>query len=125
VIVGSGIDVIESERLERELERASWQAKHGIFTENEVRAFYSSRNPAILFAGCFAAKEATLKALGIEVSQLAHFREIEALPDPSGQWNLRVEGKSLSACQKLGVQRTHVAVTTSKTLCGAVVVLEA
>lgn len=125
MIAGSGIDVIETGRLERELARASWQAKHGIFTTAELHYLNNSKKPALLYAACFAAKEAALKALGMEVLNLSHFCEIEILPDGSSGWSLNLHGYSLSTCQKLGVQRTYVAMTTSKTLCGAVVVLEA
>ncbi len=124
MIIGSGIDVIETSRLERELTRASWQARHGIFTNDELRYLNSSRNPALSFAGCFAAKEAALKALGIELSSLAHFCEVEILPDPDRTWKLNLRGQSLSTCQKLGVQRSRVAIATSRKLSGAIVVFE-
>ena len=125
MIVGSGIDVVETGRVERELARIPWQTTHGIFTTDEIHCFNSSKTPTLLFAGCFAAKEATLKALGIAVTNLANFSDIEVLPDPRGNWSLSLHGHSLSISQKLGVQRVSVAVTTSKKLSGAMVVLEA
>jgi len=125
VIVGSGIDVVETGRVERELAGIPWQPKHGIFTTDEIHCFNSSKRPALLFAGCFAAKEATLKALGIAVTNLVNFSDIEALPDTEGNWSLSLHGHSLSIFQKLGVQRAFVAVTTSRNLSGAMVVLEA
>jgi len=125
VIVGSGIDVIENARVERELSRASWEAKHGIFTADEIQRFKSSKKPALLFAACFAAKEATLKALGMAVSNVAHFRDIEALPDAKGKWSLSLHGHSLSISEELGVLHASIAVTTSKKLSVAMVVLEA
>ena len=124
MIVGSGIDVIETGRLERELSRASWNAKHGIFSSGEIQYCNHSKRPALLFAGCFAAKEAALKALGIEVASLADFQDIELSHDPGGKWNLKLHGHALSVSQKLGVRSTSVAVTTGKQFSGAVVVLE-
>jgi holo-[acyl-carrier protein] synthase len=125
VIVGSGVDIIETGRLERELAHAPWQAMHGIFTTDEIHCFNISKKPALLFAGCFAAKEATLKALGMAVSNLAHFRDIEVLPDPDGNWNLSLHGYTLSISHKLGALHASVAVTTSTKLSVAMVVLEA
>lgn len=124
VIVGSGIDVIETGRLERELERASWQARQGIFTAAELHYLDNKKRPALLYAAFFAAKEATLKALAVEVLNLAHFSEIEILPDPSGNWSLNLHGRTLSRCKQLGVRRKHVAITPGKKFSSAAVVLE-
>ncbi len=125
MIVGSGIDVIETGRLERELERSSWHAQQGIYTAAELRILHTNKKPALLYAAIFAAKEAALKALGFPVLNLANFREVEILPDPAGKWSLHLHGRCLSAGRKLGFKRAVVALTSSKTLSGAMVVLEA
>lgn len=125
VIVGSGIDVIETGRLERELERSSWHAHQGIFTAAELHAIHKNKKPALLYAAIFAAKEAALKALSFPVLSLANFREVEIFPDPEGKWSLHLHGRCLDAGRKLGMKRAVVALASSKTLSGAMVVLEA
>ena len=124
MIVGSGIDVIETARLERELDRALWKAKHGIFSSTEIQYCNHSKRPAQQLAGCFAAKEAALKALGVEVVSLADFQDIEVAHDPNGKCSLNLRGRALSVSQSLGVKHASVAVTTGRQFSGAVVMLE-
>ena len=124
MIVGSGIDFIGIARVERELVREPWAPDQGIFTSSEINFCNISRKPALLYAACFAAKEATLKALGIEVRTVACFREIEVLPDRKGNCALRLRGQAQAVSEQLGVHRVSVAVTMNKRLSGAMVVLE-
>ena len=61
MIVGLGIDLLENNRVERELARGDWLLNEGIFTREEIKDCSGSRKPALRYAACFAAKEATLK----------------------------------------------------------------
>jgi holo-[acyl-carrier protein] synthase len=79
LVVASGIDVVEVARLARALERTPRLAQR-IFTSEERRL--AGRRVASL-AGRFAAKEATLKALGVGLGG-APLAEIELLAEPSG-----------------------------------------
>jgi holo-[acyl-carrier protein] synthase len=124
VIIGSGIDFIDSSRLIRELAREPWAPEHGIFTSSEIEFCNVSKKSALLYAACFAAKEAALKALGIEAGTLACFREVEVLPDAKGNCAMRLYGQAQAISKQLGVHRVSVAVTMSKRLSGAAVVLE-
>jgi holo-[acyl-carrier protein] synthase len=124
VIVGLGIDFIDSGRVERELARCPWTPQDGIFTASEIDFCNSKRKSALLYASCFVAKEATLKALGLEVTNLSLFRDVELLRGPEGKAVLRLHGQARSVSQKQGVRRLSVAVTTTARLSGAVVVLE-
>jgi len=124
VIVGSGIDFIDIGRVERELARKPWAPEQGIFTSSEIDFCNLSKKSALLYAACFAAKEAALKALGIEVQTLACFREVEVLPDLKGNCALRLRGQAQAVSEQLGVHRVSVAVTMNKRLSGAMVVLE-
>lgn len=124
MIIGSGIDVIENCRLERELSRVEWKAEQGVFSSGEIHFCNHSKKPALLFATFFAVKEATLKALGIETTNLSHFHDVEVVPDEQGHLAVRLCGQSQSLSQRLGVHRASVAVTTNARLSGAIVVLE-
>ena len=124
MIIGSGIDVVENCRVERELSRASWKPEQGIFSSGEIYFCNHSKKPALLYATCFAAKEAALKALGIETTTLSHFRDVEVVPDQEGHLELRLHGHSQSVSERLGVHRALLSVTTNARLSGAIVVLE-
>jgi holo-[acyl-carrier protein] synthase len=124
LIVGSGIDVVENSRVEREISAHSWTPEDGIFSSDEVHFCNHSKCPALLFATCFAVKEATLKALGIPAESLASFGEVQVLSLQSGRFEIHLEGNSKSVSRQLGVRRSSVAVTNNSRISGAFVVLE-
>ncbi len=124
MIVGSGIDIVESCRVERELSRAGWKPEQGVFRSGEIHFCNHSKRPALLFATYFAAKEAALKALGIECTSLSYFRDVEVIQTKHGNLQLVLHGHSRMIAERLGVNRTSVAVCTNARLSGAIVVLE-
>ncbi|MDP2939089.1 MAG: holo-ACP synthase [Candidatus Omnitrophota bacterium] len=64
MIFGSGIDIIETERIKQAIMRwGNGFLKH-VFTEEEIDYAYKRRFPYQHFAARFAAKEAVLKAFG-------------------------------------------------------------
>lgn len=124
MIIGSGIDVVENCRVERELSREEWQPEQGVFRSGEICFCTHSKRPALLFATIFAAKEAALKALGVECTNLSCFRDVELVPDRDGTLKLKLHGHTRLLSERLGVHRASVAVTTNARLSGAIVVLE-
>lgn len=124
MIIGSGIDLIDNGRLERELTRQPWTCDDGVFTRDEIHFCNSGKKTALLYAACFAAKEATLKALGLQVTDIRPFRDVEFLPDGTGNFNLKLHGSTRSVARRLGARHLSVAVTSTERLSGAVVILE-
>ncbi len=110
---GIGIDLIEIERLERALERRPRLAER-LFTDDELAYANARRRPGRHLAARFAAKEATIKALGGGVAP----REVEVVGSAPprlalhGQAAERARGESLD----LRVSLTH-----SRELAAAVV----
>ncbi len=124
MIIGSGIDIIENYRIKRELLQAEWKPDEGVFTSGEIQFCNRSKKPALLFATLFAAKEAALKALGVECTNLSYFRDVELGPGKDGNLELKLHGHSRLVSERLGVHRASVAVTSNPRLSGAIVVLE-
>ena len=124
MIVGLGVDLIENRRVRQELARGDWQQDDGIFTSEEIRRCDAGKNPALHYAACFAAKEATLKALGVEVSDLAMFREVEVSLDPNGDHVVVLHGRLQSESKQLGVRHIRVSVAAAVKQTGAMVILE-
>ncbi len=124
MIIGSGIDVVENRKVERELSRARWEPEQGVFSSGEIHFCNHSKRPTLLFATCFAVKEAALKALGIECTNLSYFRDVEIVQDKHDNLHLVLHGHCRSVSERLCVNRASVAVTTNARLSGAIVVLE-
>ncbi len=119
MILGLGIDVVENRRVERELARGAWLHSDGVFTPTEIACCSAAPKPARRYAACFAAKEATLKALGVAVKDLGTFRDIEVRGN-----SLVLLNQLKNESEQLGVRQIHVATTVGRDLTGAMVILE-
>jgi holo-[acyl-carrier protein] synthase len=124
VIVGVGIDLIRCSGVEGELNKGSWSPEDGTFTANELRSCAIAPNRGSRLSACFAAKEAALKALGVEVEDLGMFREVEVLYGPSGRPSIVLHDRAQSKAQRLGVRHVWISTASAKKHAGAMVVLE-
>ena len=124
MILGIGTDLIEHVRVQRELAQSPWADNDGIFTAQEIAHCRSSRKPVARYAVCFAAKEATLKALGLEVRDLAMFRDVELAADSEHRHSLLLHGRVKAKSEQLGVRRISLSIAAARKLTGAMVVLE-
>jgi holo-[acyl-carrier protein] synthase len=122
MIVGLGIDVEAVARIGDLLARFPGRAERRLFTDDE-RAYCASRGrPAQHFAARFAAKEATLKALGVPPGLSWH--EMEIVSAASGRPELRLSGQARAAAARLGATTWHLSLTHTDDHAAAVVILE-
>ncbi len=124
MIVGLGVDLVENSRVTQELARGDWRQENGVFTSGEIERCSCGRDPALLYAACFAAKEATLKALGVGVSDLAMFREVEIGFDNNGAYAVILHNRLKSESEQLGVRHIRVSIAAVAKQTGAMVILE-
>lgn len=124
MIVGIGVDLVECSRVERELRQRPWTAGEGIFTADEVRQCREGEASAARLSACFAAKEAALKALSAEVEDLAIFREVEVLFEPTGNPRVVLHSRMRAKAERLGVRHIWVSIASAKKHAGASVVME-
>ena len=113
-----GIDVIEIERIAAVLDRHGERFLRRIFTERE-RARYG-RRPSEL-AARFAAKEATMKALGTGIRGV-RWRDIETLSNRRGKPILTLHGTALARANLIGLRHFSISLTHSRTDATAIVV---
>lgn len=124
MIVGIGIDLTEQQRIADGLQRFGERFKQRLFGIDEIALCERYADPSERYAGKFAVKEATMKALGAGFQQKVFFRDIEVLNRSSGAPYLRLHGQAQVYWERLAVQQSHVTVTHSGGLAVAVVVLE-
>jgi len=124
VIVGLGIDLVETSRIARELRRQPWQAANGVFTAAEVGYCSAGRQPERRYAACFAAKEATLKALGTEVSDLGIFREVEVRFACGVERTIVLRNRLKAIAKELGARHINLSIAAARKVVGALVILE-
>ncbi len=124
VIVGSGIDVIEVDRVAKEMQRAPWSLEDGIFTAGEIDFCAHHKYPARAYAAFFAAKEATLKALGTGASSLRDLQRIEVIPRRNGKNHLRLHGTVRALFRATGARHASLSLAIARGSCSALVILE-
>jgi holo-[acyl-carrier protein] synthase len=116
---GVGIDLLEIERLERALDRHPRLADR-VFTEAELTYARERSRPGRHLAARFAAKEAVVKALGLESPFGLREIEIVAGEPPT----VSLQGQAARAAEESGVE-LRISLTHSRELAAAVAVAEA
>ena len=124
MIVGTGIDIAEVERISLSIARFGGRFKERIFTANEIRYCESKANQAERYAARFAAKEAGMKAIGTGWSRGVTWRDVEVQRAPGGRPTIIFHGKAGEIFSKLGGVRAHLSITHTKETAMAVVILE-
>jgi len=124
MIVGTGIDIAEVSRIDASLQRFGRRFTERIFTEEEIRYCESKANRAERYAARFAAKEASMKAIGTGWSCGVRWRDIEVQRLPGGRPTVVFQGKAGEYFAKLRATRAHLSLTHTKGMAMAVVVLE-
>jgi len=124
MVVGLGIDLLENSRVERELARGDWLLDDGIFTREEIRHCSGSRKAALRYAACFAAKEATLKAMNARISDLTIFREVEVQAGTGSEYRIVLYGGLRAEFERRGARQIRLSVARGAKHTIAMVILE-
>ena len=96
-IAGTGIDVIEVDRIERALTRPATgeRFRARVFTSGEVKYCESRGRPRYQsYAARFAAKEATMKALGTGWNRNVGWQDIEVVRPRGSRPTIKLWGKA-------------------------------
>lgn len=124
MVVGIGIDVVETARLTRALTAHGSRFEEMVFTPGELADSASRRDRTQALAGRFAAKEACLKALSTGIFDGVSLRQAELVSSDTGAPQLRLTGALAERARLRGVRNMHVSVTHEVGIAAAVVVLE-
>jgi holo-[acyl-carrier protein] synthase len=124
MIAGTGIDIIEIERIEHSIERFGQRFLNRVYLPGEQAYCQRKKNAAESFAARFAAKEAAAKALGTGMSHGVNWREIEVVREPGGRPALRFHGRAALRAERMGVHHANLSLTHSTGLAMASVILE-
>ena len=85
MIKGIGNDILEIDRIRKTIEKHGPNFYKKFFNEGELQYCLAHKDPATLFAGRFAAKEAIAKAMGTGFGASISFLDIEILNDELGR----------------------------------------
>lgn len=102
---GTGIDIIEVERIDRLIEKFGDRFLQRLFTDAEIKYCLSKKNSCQHFAARFATKEAVVKATSSWAS--LHYRQVEILRESGGSPIIKVHGDTDLKEDRLAVSMTH------------------
>jgi holo-[acyl-carrier protein] synthase len=114
-IIGLGLDATDIERIADAIARYGERFLSRIFTAGEIAYCTRRRDPAIHFAGRFAAKEAAMKALGTGHSLGVLWRDVEVVR-LGGPPQLQLHGGAARRFEQMGGKRSLVTITHSDDL---------
>ncbi len=124
MIVGMGVDMAETARIQEAMDRHGDRFLQRVFTPLEIAYCRRHRNCSERFAARFAAKEAAMKALGTGWRRGVSWQDFEISNLPSGKPCLRLSGRALEMYRSLGGSRILVSLTHTGSYAQAQVVIE-
>lgn len=123
MILTTGVDLIELDRIRRLVERHGSRALCRVYTPREL-AHCRGRVPEL--AARFAAKEAVSKALGVGLRIMVrdgiHWHDVETLPDPKGKPIVHLHGHAAARAAELGFTKWSISLSHDRLFAMAFVV---
>ena len=124
MIIGTGIDIINVERLERAVTRYGERFIRKVFTDAETAYSGNRVRRFEHLAARFAAKEAVLKALGTGVARGALLRDVEVINNAAGKPEVMLHGATRRLAEERGVARLHLSLSHTDRLAVAQAIAE-
>lgn len=112
MIIGTGIDIIEIDRIKKALDRHPGFLER-FFDKQEIIYFKSRNMNVSTIAGGFAAKEAVVKAIGTGFREFA-LKDVRILRDELGKPVVDFMGKAKTVVQKTGIEEILVSISHSR-----------
>ncbi|ADU28622.1 holo-ACP synthase [Evansella cellulosilytica] len=117
MIVGTGLDLVEMDRIHALYQRKPAFARR-VLTPVELERFnqLSEKRAIEYLAGRFSAKEAFSKALGIGIGKQLSFQDVSIMND--------IKGKPIVITEKISNMKIHLTITHTRCYAAAQVIVE-
>jgi holo-[acyl-carrier protein] synthase len=124
MILGTGIDIIEVERIRLSYERFGERFLNRILKPAEIAYCLGHRQPAPFLAARFAAKEAISKAFGTGIGQHLSWQDLEVARKPSGEPYVILHGQGLQLLEQRSGRIVHLSLSHTEQHATAMAILE-
>lgn len=124
MIVGTGIDICEVQRIAASIERFGERFLKRVYTPGEIEYCQSKKNSVERFAARFAAKEAATKAIGTGLHFGVTWQDVEVRRAPGGRPTIHFYRAAAERMARLGAKHAHLSLTHSGDLAIAQVIIE-
>lgn len=118
-VVGHGIDIVETSRIQELVEQSGKQFEMECFTATERSTPALGAKRIEYLAGRFAAKEAVIKALGIGRNQGISWLDIEIQRLKSGEPSVVLHGKCQDIATELGIKQWLLSISHTSSYAAA------
>lgn len=122
VIIGTGIDIVELDRIDAVYTKFGARFAKKILHPNELAQM--PPNPRAYLGSRFAAKEAAVKALGTGFAYGVSPVQVEVAAAERGRPMLILHGEALARATHLGASQYHVSISHERHCTIAIVILE-
>jgi holo-[acyl-carrier protein] synthase len=122
-VLGIGIDIVETERIEASLERFGDRFLKRVYHPGEIEYAKSMKFPALHLAARFAAKEAISKAFGTGIGKQLGWTDMEIRRKASGEPYVVLHGKGAELAKKRSVAEVLVSLSHCKAYSAANAIL--
>ncbi|MBT1699707.1 holo-ACP synthase [Fulvivirgaceae bacterium PWU4] len=123
MIIGTGIDIIEVERVATKVAKENGFTQK-VFSASEIAFCDSKPNRAEHYAARFAAKEAFLKATGQGLTLGYELCDIEVTSDAMGKPVIILHGNFKASAAEHGWNKIHLSLSHVQAMACAVVIIE-
>ena len=124
MILGIGVDIVETARVEQVLERFGERFARRILTDDELTEYARRQQSSRFLATRFAAKEAVAKALGTGIGEVVGFHCLQIDNDALGKPGLSFVGPGRELAVGRGIGNALISLADEQHYVVAMVVLE-
>ena len=124
MIVGTGADLAEVDRIRQAIERHGRRFLERIYTPGEIAYAERKANRWERYAARFAAKEAGMKAIGTGWRHGVRWIDFEVVNLPGGRPTLKLTGVAAEFAARMGVNSVSLTLTHTAQTALAFVILE-
>lgn len=110
-IVGTGIDIVETDRVRESIEKFGDRFLNRCFWPSEIAYCQSMKFPAMHLAARFAAKESISKAFGTGIGRELGWKDMEIGRRDTGEPHVILHDKGQALALSRGVQHIFISLT--------------
>jgi holo-[acyl-carrier protein] synthase len=113
-ILGTGVDIVETARIQDSLDKFGVRFLNRCFLPGEIGYCQGMKFPALHFAARFAAKEAISKAFGTGIGKQLGWKDMEICKRESGEPYAVLHGKGRDLASSRRVREVFVSLSHCK-----------
>jgi holo-[acyl-carrier protein] synthase len=110
-VIGTGVDLVENERIRDLLTKWDIHFKNKVFLPSEQAYCDNKASPWLYYAGRFAVKEAVSKAFGTGIGPALGWKDIEVLRATSGAPSIQLSDHGKKLATNMGVARVLISLS--------------